>query len=603
MQESSDPSLTKSVASEAQCDPANRATSESQNPVPQNIVPANFVEISLMTIPDCSDTEQEDEEVVEDKPDGNANSSGEAHMSSKDAHYEEKPKVTKEEPLPSEITYAEMKRLFDRGAVGEAGKLAYRFSAERHAEDEARAAEERRLAADNSADQDHEEELDADEFAEEEQSWIQSDPIIVKTGGLPAKIAGLTVMEDLIRSGDVIAEVRYIRAEDGVINQFYRRFELRWELRCLYQPLFDSLILPAGVQGFSTTRKLFDSISALLRKHVMLSSKDCALLAYWAIATWFTDYLPFLPSVVVSGPASTADLLLRTLAAVCRRPVLLGELSPAILRKLPINEITPTLLVREPQLSRYMSALLNASNQPGYLFLRGKTFQQLYCPKCIYAGECFKTSPATSNSLHINLGGSAPARRHSLPTKDEITSFQNRLLSYRLLNHDKVATANVHVSELRPEISMVAEVLAAAIVDDLELQKGVIEALEDRDEQSRVDRATGVNGLVLRAVLLHCHQRDQRKFVREIADTANRFYAEDGESLRLSSETVGHVLKDLGLFSRRIGNAGRGLVFDKATQSHAHRLSRAYDLLISESSCEYCHELQQPQAEEVVQEV
>jgi len=78
---------------------------------------------------------------------------------------------------------------------------------------------------------------------------------------------------------------------------------------------------------------------------------------------------------------------------VCRRPVLLAELSPAILRKLPINEITPTLLIREPQLNRYMSALLNASNQPGYLFFSGNTFQQRYCPKCVYVGECFKDSP------------------------------------------------------------------------------------------------------------------------------------------------------------------------------------------------------------------
>ena len=148
-----------------------------------------------------------------------------------------------------------------------------------------------------------------------------------------------------------------------------------------------------------------------------------------------------------------------------------------------------------------------------------------------------------------------------------------------------------------------ADVLAAAIVDDVELQRGIIEVLKDRDEQSRVDRATGVNGLVLRAVLFHCHQKDQRTLVREIAATANRLYAEDGESLKVSSETVGHVLKHLGLYSHRLGNAGRGLIFDSATQAHAHRLSHAYDVLTSESCCEHCHELQQPQSEEVVQDV
>jgi len=171
------------------------------------------------------------------------------------------------------------------------------------------------------------------------------------------------------------------------------------------------------------------------------------------------------------------------------------------------------------------------------------------------------------------------------------------------LNHDKVAAANFRVSGFRPEISIVADALAAAVVDDVELQRGIIEVLKDRDEQSRVDRATGVNGLVLRAVLFHCHQKHQRKFVWEIAATANRLYAEDGESLKVSSETVGHVLKHLGLYSHRLGNAGRGLIFDNATQAHAHRLSTAYDVLTSEPCCEHCHELQQPQSEEVVQDV
>jgi hypothetical protein len=527
---------------------------------------------------------------------------GEEHMTGESTHHEQEQKTTKKEPLPSEITLVAMRKAFDRGAAHDAADLARKFAAQASAEEAERqaqavAAEKDRVTCEDSADQEDEE-----EFAGEEESEIQPERITINIGGRPAKTAGLIEFEDLIRRGDVIEAVQYFGAEDGIINQFSRRFELRWHLRSLYQPLYESLILPTDVEDFRTIRDLFDGISALLRKHVMLPSKDCSLLAYWAIATWFTDYLPFLPSVIISGPASTADLLLRTLVAVCRRPVLLGELSPAILRKLPINEITPTLLIREPQSSRYMS-LLNASNQPGYLFFSGKTFQQLYCPKCIYVGASFKDSSSTSNSVNIDLGGSALTPRHALPAKEEITSFQNRLFSYRLLNHDKVASANFRVPGFRPEVSIVADVLAAAIVDDVELQRGIIEVLKDRDEQSRVDRATGVNGLVLRAVLFHCHQKDQRKFVREIAATANRLYAEDGESLKLSSETIGHVLKSLGLYSHRLGNAGRGLIFDKATESHAHRLSHAYEVLIAEPSCEHCHELQQSQSEGVVQDV
>src|SRR6202044_2086254 len=226
---------------------------------------------------------------------------------------------------------------------------------------------------------------DDDQFVEEEKPEPKPDKIInVNIDGSPAKTAGLTEM-DLFRRDNEIKKFRFVSSEDGIIKQFAEPFSLSWDAWCLHEPLYESLILPSAVEGSPKARELFNDVSAL-HKHVILPRKDCSLLAYWAIATWFTDYLPFLPSVVISGPASTADLLLRTLVAVCRRPVLLGEISPAILRKLPINEITPTLLIHEPQLSRYMSALLNASNRPGYLFFSGKAFQELYCPKCIYVG-------------------------------------------------------------------------------------------------------------------------------------------------------------------------------------------------------------------------
>jgi hypothetical protein len=333
----------------------------------------------------------------------------------------------------------------------------------------------------------------------------------------------------------------------------------------------------------------------------MLPNEERSLVAYWSMATWFPDFLPFLPSLAISGPAPTADLLLRTLAAVCRRPLLLADVSPAILRALPLGELVPTLLIREPQLSKRMAALLDACNQPGYLVSSGKDFQQLYCPNCIYVGQRVKDELIPTNSIQIHVGGNSPRPLYPPPTEDVVRDFQNRLLTYRLWGHDKVATSKFRVSALRPEVSAIAEVLGAAIVDDPELQRGIIEFLKERDEQSRVDQAGGQNGVVLRAVLFHCHQNDQQKvFVREIAATVNQIYSEEGESLRVSSETVGHVLKNLGLYSRRLGNAGRGLMLDKSTQSRAHKLSHAYEVLPSVPACGYCQGLQPLQSEEVV---
>lgn len=431
-----------------------------------------------------------------------------------------------------------------------------------------------------------------------ESGWLASN--------LPA--AGFTPVLDLVRlSAARQINVALFTLLDHKLHGYYDT-QIQHNGRSHYVPplppaLYRSLLLPTSAEGFISDRKLFDSIVALLRKHVMLSEKECSLLAYWSIATWFPDFLPFIPSVVITGPAAAADLLLRTLAAVCRRPVLLADASPAVLSALPLGALSPTLLMREPQLNKRMAALLDASSQPGYLVRRNKDFQPFYCAKCIYIGEAAKNQLSTANSIHIRVGGNSRRSLQPLPTDDVIQGFQNELLFYRVIRHDVAAASKFRVPGFQPEVCAMAHVLVASI-DDLELRNGIIELLKERDEQSRVDRASGQDGIVLKAVLWHCHQSDQQQvFVREIAATANRIYSEEGESLKIGNETVGHVLKNLGLYTRRLGNTGRGLVLDKITQFRAHELGYANEVLPDSAgvpACGYCHKLQLIQTEEVV---
>lgn len=382
--------------------------------------------------------------------------------------------------------------------------------------------------------------------------------------------------------------------------------ELWSELGKLPPRLAKSLILPCNIREYGSTGELVENIVALLRSHTSLADKDCSLVAYWSIATWFLDFLPFLPSLVVTGPPLAADRLLRTLAAVCRRPLALADLSSAVLLTLPLNGLRPTLLIRKPQLNRRLAALLDASNQPGYWACGRGDFNDLYFAKCIYVGEHPSHPLITSNSIHIHAGGRSRRVLLSPPTDSDIEVFQDKLLFYRFVWHDLVAASKFQVPEtqFRPEVSAIAQVLGMALVSEPHLQRGIKELLQERDEQSRLDSVISVDGLVLRAVLSYCHQPTrQRVFVREIAEAANDINREERESLCISSETAGHILKNLGLYTRRLGNEGRGLILDKSTQSQAHRLAYSYDVLPPQPSCGFCHRLQTQQTEELVQEV
>jgi hypothetical protein len=279
-------------------------------------------------------------------------------------------------------------------------------------------------------------------------------------------------------------------------------------------------------------------------------------------------------------------------------------MSPAILRALPVNELMPTLLIREPQLTKRMAALLEASNQPGYWVASGKDVRQFYCAKGIYLGEDGQQPTLRPQGIHIRVSGSGLTPARSLPANDVTEDLQNQLLCFRYLHHHLVASSKFQVPGFLPEFCAVAQALAAPFVKYPELQVGIIELLKEQDQQARIDRGSGLDAMVLRAVLFHCHQGDQQQIlVREIASTVNRIYGEEGESLKISNESVGHVLKNLGLYTRRLGNMGRGLMLDKGTRLRTHELGHANQILPETAGspvCGYCHKLQLSQTEEVV---
>ena len=204
-----------------------------------------------------------------------------------------------------------------------------------------------------------------------------------------------------------------------------------------------------------------------------------------------------------------------------------------------------------------------------------------------------------AEGIHVNVGDiRLPAL--PLPLDHEIESFQNQLFRYRSLHYHRVKVSKFTPEGLFLELRAVAQQLGSAIVGDDDLKKHIVDVLQEQSEQARVDRSSGRKAMVLRAVLFHCHQGDQQVFARELAATVNRIYGEEGESPKVSSEAVGHVLKGLGLYSRRLGNGGRGLVLDKSTQSKAHELSRTYEVLPATPACGYCHRLQVPGSNELV---
>lgn len=415
-----------------------------------------------------------------------------------------------------------------------------------------------------------------------------------------------TPLVELIRTldGKIAIAVR-VDTDDGKVK-LVGKSKINCEGRRYTTPklpsaLEEGLVLPTKFSPADSSQDLFEKVLSFFQKYVKLPSREHRLLTYWSIATWFPDFLPFFPCLEVTGPPAGVDVLFKVLMTVCRRPVMLADVSPSTLRTFPISELMPTLLIRQPQLSKRMASILDASAQPGYLISDGNECHRLYCPKCVYVDEVSKSDPVLKTSFSVHVESNSWRSQSLLASPENAQDLQNRLFSYRLISHDKVARSNFRVSGFRPEFCAIAEVLGAVIVDNIELQKGIIELMGERDKQSRVDRSSGLHGMVVRAVLLHCHENEDSKlFVRQIAETVNQLYQEEGESSEVNSETVGHILKSLGLFTQRLGSSGRGLLLQKSIHAQTHRLGAAYDVLPEEPACGYCNDIKKTQSEELV---
>lgn len=206
----------------------------------------------------------------------------------------------------------------------------------------------------------------------------------------------------------------------------------------------------------------------------------------------------------------------------------------------------------------------------------GSGYKDFYGPKAVYAGEEVSADRIPRNSLQVRLQptASASAIPHSSPlTETAVQDLQNQLLRYRLKNLVKVYHADFDASAFTSDTRAVTNALGACVIDSPELQSQLISLLTPVENQRQADRSTCLEAVTLEATLNLAHAGKAQILVNEVANEVNRIALARGERLHYSAETIGHRLKKIGLVTRRLGKAGKGLVMDLATMTRAHELA------------------------------
>jgi hypothetical protein len=245
----------------------------------------------------------------------------------------------------------------------------------------------------------------------------------------------------------------------------------------------------------------------------------------------------------------------------------------------PIKRPTPAASNRGAKLSseqRTNIAKRAANTRPGYLQGRWSEYKDLYGSKAIYLGEDVPDGRKLQWSLQVDASSPALVRMAPPLSDRAVVALQRQLLRYRLSNLIDVENSTFDAPSLPADIRPVANALGACVVGSSKLQNELISLLAPQAEQRLADRSSSLEGVTIQALLALCHGGKTQLLPGEIALEVNRISKVRGERLECSPEKIGHALKKVGPFTRRLGQAGKGLVVDQATLVRIHQLSAEY---------------------------
>ncbi len=375
-----------------------------------------------------------------------------------------------------------------------------------------------------------------------------------------------------------------------------------FKARVYCPPEVDSTIprairFPTHAAPYESSKELFEDVRGLIAKYTGLGGNEASLAAFSVLASWFVDRIETPICLSIVGPQSTQGRqLFRLLGCLYRRALLLSDLTLAGVHSLPIA-LRPALFIERCEPNEELQKLLRTSSDRDTYVPRNGRLVNLCCAKVICSEEPLYDDPTGGNFIEIPVTPTC----ESLPILDQraqqqiADEFQPKLLMFRLRNYRQVADSDFDVAHFAPPVRELARSLGACMGDEPELQAAIAGLLAAQNELVQSERAIDLNAIVVGAMLSFCHEaKKESVHVGAITAQVNKMLEQHGEILEWQPRTVGHKLKALGLPTRRLNAAGRGILLLDAVRQRIHKLAWTYQLPAAHgnaTSCRHCREL------------
>jgi len=343
------------------------------------------------------------------------------------------------------------------------------------------------------------------------------------------------------------------------------------------------LRLPCAVSRYESVQVLLCRLESLISQCVAVEETYLSVLADFVLSTWFVDRFEIAPYLSVVGlPQSGKTTLLKVLSLVCRRSLLIADITLASFYQ-ACTRFLPTMLIDEAgsiRSNRALRHILRSGATRDVLAVRRNRTFHSFGAKVISWLEPPDDTALSSRCVLIPMFESkstALARADEPEVQELAAQLQAQLLRFRFENYKRVKPAPVPRDEhLRPRTRDLLLALTAAHTDVQRSQR-LLKFFES-GQGVQTEPLDPVPNAVLRALfsMVHLHEDFNSIWVSDLTQQVNVFLELEGEKLRLPPRKVGAVLTSLGFSSRTRTNSGWVLSLTRRDAEKLHQLTASY---------------------------
>jgi len=344
--------------------------------------------------------------------------------------------------------------------------------------------------------------------------------------------------------------------------------------------------LPSAALPYESSRALLRRLESFISQCVAVDKKQLPVLADFVLSTWFVDRFSVAPYLFVVGlPQSGKTTLLRVLSLVCRRSLLIADITSASFYH-ACARFMSTMLIDETgsiRSNRTLRHMLRSGTTRDVLAVRKDHIFHSYGAKVISWLEQPDDTALNSRCILIPMFESkstALCRTDEPKMQQMAADLQAQLLRFRLENYKTVEPAPVAGDEvLRPRIRDLLRTLSAGHAQDAERCQGLLKFFES-GEAVPLEPLSPEHNAVLRVLFSAIHLNDDFACIRvgDLTNNVNLFLDRAGERLRLLPRKVGAVLTSLACCTRERTNSGWVVYVNRQDAEKLHQLAARYGI-------------------------